>query len=189
MRGVDFNTLLNETDHNYDEVNMFQENEHVVYGRMGVCLVEGIEHDAEQDYYCLRSLDQNCWIKTPVNGTVPIRKVMSREEAQALIDRIPSIPEETLKGLSTRDLYEQCKALVSSQNGEKLIALTMALYSKKRKAQRNKKKLSSTEDAFLKEGEGLLFSELAVALGIPYSEVQGYIRKRVQAQKQLDFEE
>ena len=68
---------------------MFQENEYVVYGRIGVCMVEGVEQEEGQDYYCLRSLHQNCQIKTPVNGTVPIRKVMTREEAEALIDSIP----------------------------------------------------------------------------------------------------
>lgn len=162
---------------------MFQENEYVVYGRIGVCMVEGVEQEEGQDYYCLRSLHQNCQIKTPVNGTVPIRKVMTREEAEALIDSIPIIQVEKLKNTSTKELHDQCKALISSQDSVALIALTMSLYEKKQKDQKINKKLSSTEEMFLKEGESLLFGELSVALGIPFNGVPKYVRNRVQGKR------
>lgn len=165
---------------------MFQPDEYVVYGRSGVCVVEGVEHVNGQDFYRLRSIYQNCQITTPVNGKNPIRSVMSRDEANALIDRIPTMETRSISGFSTRELSEQYRALVTSQEREKLVELTMSIYAKKRAAEMTKKKLSSTDQAFLKEGEGLLFGELSVALGIPFNEVQAYIRTRLKNREQED---
>ncbi len=163
---------------------MLQQDEYVVYGRSGVCRVEGIEQIDGQKYYCLYSFHQNCHIKTPINGTKPVRKVISEEEANALIDLIPAIRAMPLNDCSTQELVEKYRAYLSSQNCRDLIELTMSIYSKKREAQNLKKKLNSTDEAFLKEGESLLFGEMSVALGIPYDEVKAYIRKRVSKQQE-----
>ena len=102
---------------------------------------------------------------------------------RALIDSIPFIQVEKLKNTSTKELHDQCKALISSQDSVALIALTMSLYEKKQKDQKINKKLSSTEEMFLKEGESLLFGELSVALGIPFNGVPKYVRNRVQGKR------
>lgn len=163
---------------------MFQPNDYVVYGRSGVCVVEGTERIGGQDFYCLRSLYQGCRIKTPVNGKNPIRPVISKAEADALIDRIPSMETRTVSAGNTRDLSAKYRASILSQECEELIELTMTIYAKKQEAQRAKKKLSATDQAFLKEGEGLLFGELSVALGIPFDEVQHYIKNRLKSNGQ-----
>ena len=159
---------------------MFQPNDYVVYGRSGVCVVEGTEWIGGQEFYCLRSLYQDCRIKTPVNGKNPIRPVISKDEAKALIDRIPLMEKRTVNARNTRDLSEIYRASILSQECEELIELTMTIYAKKQEAQRAKK-LSATDQAFLKEGEGLLFGELSVALGIPFDEVQPYIKNRLKS--------
>ena len=160
---------------------MFQPNDYVVYGRSGVCVLEGTEQIGGQDFYCLRSLHQNCRIKTPVNGENPIRPVLSKDEANALIDRIPSIRTQALSAGNYRDLREKYREFILSQRCEELIELTMTIYARKQDAERAKKKLSSTDQAFLKEGEGLFFGELSVALGIPFDEVQPYIKNRLKS--------
>lgn len=123
-------------------------------------------------------------IKTPVNGKNPIRPVISKAEADALIDRIPSMETRTVSAGNTRDLSAKYRASILSQECEELIELTMTIYAKKKEAQRAKKKLSATDQAFLKEGEGLLFGELSVALGIPFDEVQHYIENRLKSNGQ-----
>lgn len=158
---------------------MFQPNDYVVYGRSGVCRVEEVRSVDGQDCYLLRSIHQNCRITTPVNGKNAIRPVMSKEEADALIDTIPAIRAEPLNGGNMRELSERYRASLLAQDSRELIGLTMSIYAKKQAAQRAKKKLNSVDTAFLKEGEGLLFGELSVALGIPFDEVRGYIKNRV----------
>lgn len=164
---------------------MVQAKEYVVYGRTGICLLEGTEQINGQDYYCLRSLYQDCRIKTPVNGKIPIRKVISREQANALIDMIPTISAEPINGSNTRELNEKYKELVSSQDCRDLIELTMSIYAKRREAQKAKKKLNGTDEAYWKRAEGMLFGELAIALDIPYDEVKSYIRNRLAKQTEI----
>lgn len=83
---------------------MFQPGELVVYGATGVCRVESIQqpepHSALQGKTCylLKPLYQDGVIYTPVeNSKVSIRPVMTREEADALIDQIPTMQAEAQK--------------------------------------------------------------------------------------------
>ncbi len=169
---------------------MFQPNEYVVYGRLGVCRVEGIEQVDGRDYCCLRTLYQNCVIKTPVNGKIPVRRVISREQADALIDRIPSMRAEPINTSNARELSDSYRSVVLTQECQDLLELVMSIYAKKRSIQNAKKKLNSTDESYFKEGEKLLYGELAVALGIPYGGVQSYIRSRVKSvQKEKEQEQ
>lgn len=83
---------------------MFQPGELVIYGATGVCRVESIRqpepHSALQGKTCylLKPLYQDGVIYTPVeNSKVSIRPVMTREEADALIDQIPTMQAEAQK--------------------------------------------------------------------------------------------
>ena len=78
---------------------MFQPGELLIYGSTGVCRVLSI--DQRQDYvngvkqnrlyYQLKPLHQVGTIYTPVdNDKVVMRPVISREDAEALIDAIPT---------------------------------------------------------------------------------------------------
>ena len=80
---------------------MFQPGELLVYGTTGVCRVEEIatpdltRADRGRRYYLLRPLHQDGVIYAPVDsGKVAIRPVISREEAETLIDLIPSVRAE-----------------------------------------------------------------------------------------------
>lgn len=165
---------------------MFQPNDYVVYGRSGVCRVDGVECCDGRDFYSLHSLYQNCRIKAPVDGKLPIRPVISKDEANALIDGIPSIQAKPVKCKNPRELNEKYRAAVLSQNCRDLIELTMSIYAKKQEARQEKKKINSIDEAFMKEGEALLFGELSVALGIPVDQVQPYIKQRVQNSGPVD---
>lgn len=93
---------------------MFQPNEYVIYSRFGVCFVEGIEHRDGQDYYCLHSIYQDCRIKTPVDGKIPIRGVITKSQANTLIDKIPSIQAKPINSSNTRELNEKYRTFVQS---------------------------------------------------------------------------
>ena len=79
---------------------MYQTGDLLIYGSTGVCRVLSI--DRRQDYvdgikqdklyYQLKPLHQGGVIYTPVdNSKVVMRPVISREEAEALIDTIPTL--------------------------------------------------------------------------------------------------
>ena len=74
---------------------MYQIGELIVYGGTGVCRVEGIETQKQKgtaetrDYYLLKPLYQDGTIRIPVDTKVFMRPVISRGEAEGLIDAIP----------------------------------------------------------------------------------------------------
>ncbi|MDE6108103.1 MAG: hypothetical protein K2F83_05455, partial [Oscillospiraceae bacterium] len=68
-----------------------------------------------------------------------------------------------------------------SHDCKALAVLTKSIYAKKRAALREKKKFGAVDERFMKEGEALLFGELAVALDISMEEVRGYIDNRLAA--------
>ena len=158
---------------------MFQPGEMIVYGRTGVCRIERIEEIDGQPYYCLLPLYQSCTIRTPVNGRVPIRPVLTRAEADALIDQIPAVQAAPVERRHLRELTEYYLTAISSNDTARLLAMLMSIRAKKQQALRAKKKLGTVDERFMKEGEALLFGELSIALGCRPEEVPRYIQARL----------
>lgn len=79
---------------------MSQVGELIVYGGTGVCRVEAVETpqqrgpEAGRQYYLLKPLYQDGTIRIPVDSKVFMRPVISRQEAEALIDAIPGMHAE-----------------------------------------------------------------------------------------------
>ena len=160
---------------------MFEVGDMIVYGRTGVCRVEGIEENNGQKYYALRPMYQSCSILTPVEGKVFMRPVISRAEAEALIDTMPHLEAQPCEGKALRELTEHYQSFIDSHDCKTLATMTKSIYTKKRLAEREKRKFGAVDERFMKEGEALLFGELAVALEIPMEEVRGYIGNRLTA--------
>jgi len=158
---------------------MFQPGDLIVYGRTGVCRVEGIEEYKGQAFYVLSPLYQNCDIKTPVDGKVFMRPVITREEADELIDMIPQVEAQPCESKALRELTEHYQSLLNCHECKDLVELTMSIYAKKKAAEKEKRKFGVVDERFLREGEALLYGELAAALDIPVDEVPGYIACRL----------
>lgn len=166
---------------------MFQPGELLVYGTTGVCRVEEItapdftRADRGRQYYLLRPLYQDGVIYAPVDsGKVPIRPVISREEAEALIDLIPSVRAEACHAPTMQALAQHYQSAVRSHDCRELLELTMSIYLKQRQAEAQKRRLGMVDERYMKQAERLLYGELAAALDIPYEEVQPYIARRVE---------
>lgn len=165
---------------------MFQSGDLVVYGTTGVCRVEEVTKprlsvtEKAREYYLLRPLHQDGIIYSPVDSEkVSMRPVMSREEAEMLIDRIPTVRAEAWKAPTMQALTQRYQAAMSSHDRSELIELTMSIYAKRRQAEANNRRLGLVDERYMKQAERLLFGEISVALGIPYEEVQPYIANRL----------
>lgn len=166
---------------------MFQPGELLVYGTTGVCRVEEIttpdltRADRGRRYYLLKPLYQDGVIYAPVDSDkVPIRPVISREEAEALIDLIPSIRAEACRAPTMQALAQHYQSAVRSHDCKELLELMMSIYAKQRQAEAQKRRLGMVDERYMKQAERLLHGELSAALGIPLEEVQPYIARRVQ---------
>jgi len=169
---------------------MFQPGELVVYGSTGVCRVESIDRpnitgtDRNRQYYILKPLYQDGVIYTPVdNAKVPIRMVITLEEAEALIELIPSIQAKPHQAATLQALAQHYQSSVRSHDCKDLIELMMSIYAKQKQAEAQKRRLGMVDERYMKQAERLLYGELSVALGIAFDEVQPYIARRIKEVK------
>ena len=158
---------------------MFRVGDMIIYGRMGVCRVEGIEDREGQPYYRLQTLYQECTIHTPVNGSTFMRPVLTRAEADALIDSIPTVPVRPAECRAARELPSRYLESMNTCDAAEVLAMTMSIYAKKKRAEKDSRKFGAVDERFLREGEAVLHAELGVSLGIPPKEVPKYIRRRL----------
>ncbi|WP_418665884.1 CarD family transcriptional regulator [Allofournierella sp.] len=167
---------------------MFCKGELIVYGNTGVCRVEDVapaahlsSGDKERLYYKLAPLYGSGFIYIPVETEVFMRPVLTRAEAEALIEQIPQIKEESSQGLDPRALAEKYRATLNTHECADLVQLIKSVYSKNQALVGSGKKPGKTDQEYMKRAEGLLHGELAVALEIPVDEVEEYIRSRVES--------
>ena len=169
---------------------MYQTGDLLIYGSTGVCRVLSI--DRRQDYvdgikqdklyYRLKPLHQGGVIYTPVdNSKVVMRPVISREEAEALIDTIPTRHPMVCKAPTTQALTQLYQANLRQHSCRSLLQLTMSIHAKQAQAEAQKRRLGMVDERFMKQAEQLLYGELSAALDIPYDEVQPYIASRMEA--------
>ena len=167
---------------------MYQIGTLIVYGGEGVCRVEAIgplEMSGVQkgrEYYTLAPLYRSGTIFAPVDTSVYTRPIMTREQADALIDQIPEIPAEVYENSNPRLLNEHYQALLKSYDCVDLICLIRAVYQKGRKAEQRGKHLGQVDERNVKRAEEMLHGELAAALDIPVDDVKDYIAHRLAAQ-------
>lgn len=164
---------------------MYQVGDWIFYGNTGACKVTDVSErklpgmEKEMLYYTLQPLDDSCSISTPANGKIFTRPLITREEAEALIDAIPDIDAEAYHNPVLRQLSEHYEKSLNTHDCLSLIKMTMSIHAKKEAAVSQKKKLGAVDEKFMKRAEDLLFGELSVALGIRKAEVAGYISRRL----------
>lgn len=168
---------------------MFNVNEKVIYAQMGVCEIIDItvpsfcERGEEKPYYVLQPANQSGSIFVPVDANVYMRRLLTREEAERLIDVIPDVQARSFDSVSLQDLKQHYADAMQSHDCGELIALVMSIYAKKQARIKNNKKIGAIDEAAMKRAEELLYGEFAIALDIPVEAVPKYIAKRLRAQK------
>lgn len=164
---------------------MFQKGELIIYGKTGVCRVEDIVmldnlFDTEKLCYQLLSLYGKETIYIPVDTNVFMRPVLTKEEAEELIEKIPSIPEDDCNVANQRLRGEHYRTFFTTHQCEDLICIIKSLYHKNQSRTVGGHRLDRTDQQYFKQAEELLHGELAVSLNIPYAEVSDYIKKRIE---------
>lgn len=164
---------------------MFEKGEYIIYGVSGVCQVEdvttmemeGVPRD--RLYYVLAPVSQKGGkIFTPVdNEKTPMRRVLTREEATGLIDRIPEIEELWISSEKLREnKYKEC---MRSGDCREWIRIIKTLYLRNQERSAQGKKVTATDEKYLHMAEECLYSELEIPLEIPKNQVEQYIVERL----------
>ena len=170
---------------------MFAVGDLIVYSGTGVCRVENVgpppfAPKEKRAYYTLVPLRSRETIYVPVDTQVFMRPILAREEAEKLIDRLPSIQEAQVKQQDYRALAQRYKEFLDTHRCEDLVQLIKAGYWKTQQQSRTGNKPSKVDQEFRKRAETLLHDELAAALEIPLEQVSAYIEQRLGVGPQQD---
>lgn len=167
---------------------MFQIDEYVYYASGGVCRVTDIQSaplagmPEDRLYYVLRSLHDggNGVMYVPVDSeTVFIRPLMDRETALALVRQIPEIEEiEEPNAKALRGRYIDAMKMHAPAEWVRVIKTVRRRIERLAKASRTQR-ISDTERALAEDAKRYLHAELSIALEIPLSEMETYIRASV----------
>ena len=165
---------------------MFQKGESVVYGNLGVCRVSDIVTrkfeglDEAHPYYVLEPLYQGGTLYVPAdNPKISLRAVLTAEEANQLIDAIPTLEGEAFHSRSAQELAAHYEQALNTHNCKDLLELTLSIYNKKQSLTRQNKKFGRVDEHFMHQAEENLYGELAVALNISKEAVPDYIAQRL----------
>lgn len=156
---------------------MFEKGSYIVYGGNGVCRVADIGpighikgYDAHKDYYRLESVHMGGVIYVPTDTHAPMRKVISREEAEGLLAGIRDMEPRGCASRDPRVLREHYQSILATHSPEELLRLIKAVNRKGRQAAQSGKRLGKTDQDYKKRAESLLCQELSVAMELDYQQ-------------------
>ena len=160
---------------------MFSVGDKIVYGENGVCTVAKVaplEHTGTSPgklFYHLEPLIGSGVYYTPVDSGAFMRPVISREEAEALIDAMPGIAPAICRDNRFNHVDAFYKELFRQHSCEALVAIVKGL----RERMNEKKTRSSRAESTMKRARDMLNGELSIALEMDISEVEPYIQGRI----------
>ena len=162
---------------------MYQIGDLVVYGSIGVCRIDGFscpDPGSRKQFYSLAPLYQTGTIYTPVEpGKIPLRPCMSAEEANALLEKIPTIPTEIYQERTLQLLSQKYQSILQSGDSLQLLSLILSVHQKRLLAESQNRRLGMVDERFGKQAERLLFGELAVALEVSMDDIPDLIAARL----------
>lgn len=160
---------------------MFQLGEKVVCGSKGVCSVEDMTTlnisgvDKEREYYILKPLYMVAsTVYVPVDtADGSLRRVLTEEEAKALISTIPQIPLITIS--NEKFLEQEYKNCLKTDRCEEWIRIIKTIWQRKQKRLEAGRKVTAVDARYLKIAQDCVYGELAVALSMSRESVEEYI--------------
>lgn len=159
---------------------MYAIGEKIIYGENGVCTVSKVapldaSGGSDKLFYHLEPLIGSGVYFAPIDSKAYMRPVMSREEAEALIDSIPSIKPAVCRDNRFNHVDAFYKELFRQHSCEALVSIVKGLYLR----MNEKKTKSSRAESTMKRAKDILHGELSIALGMEVFEVEDYIRERI----------
>lgn len=155
---------------------MFEKGENIVYGTTGVCEVTDIRKmnmrgiPKDKLFYVLTPrYPKGSTVFIPVDSTKTLmRKVLSKEQAQEILDSIEQIEEVHVSNEKMRE--EKYKECIRSCDCREYIRVIKTLRLRREEKLAQGKKFPVTDERYLKMAEDNLYAELAVALDVSRQE-------------------
>ena len=168
---------------------MFQKGEFVIYGSKGVCEITDISTidisgmNREKLYYFLRPVnDRDGKIFIPVDSDkIQIRRILTKEEAQKLVESIPQIG---YLGIEDEKQREACyRQAVNDCDCREWVRVLKTLCRRNRERTARGKKETAMDKKYFRIAQDNLYTELSVSLKIGTDEVKDYIAGRMEREE------
>ncbi len=165
---------------------MFEINDVVVYGAQGVCEIVSIDERKVdgmiKKYFVLKPKNDKgatCYVPTwNEKAWGKMRKVMNKEDVDALIDSMPNKTPTWIENENQRK--ETYKRILASGDQAAIIAMVQALFIHKKEREAEGKRLHISDEHFMKEAEQILYDEWKYVLHVDQAGLMDYILSRIE---------
>ena len=166
---------------------MFRINDVVVYGAQGVCKIVGIDEQKidgiNKKYFVLKPQDnRGTTFYVPTwneKALAKMRKVMTKQDVDALIDSMPSKTPTWIANENERK--ETYKKVLASGDQAAIISMIQAIYLHKKEREAEGKRLHMSDEYFMKDAEQLLYNEWQYVLNMDKAGLMAYIFERIES--------
>lgn len=160
---------------------MYKVNDYVVY-KKDVCKIREIKTNKLNgtNYYILIPIDdQSLVIDVPVDNRMGyLRSILSKEEADALINNIINI--KPLENIDDKYMERTYKDLLYNGTHEDLIKIIKTAYLRNADRVKNNRKMSEKDSNYFNRAEKYLYNELSIVYHMNFDETKNYIIHKVQ---------
>ena len=161
---------------------MFNIGDIIVYGVQGICKIDSFETKQigrqSADYYVLKPLfNESTAVFVPVENellTAKMQAVLTKTQAEKLVKKVENI--DVIKSNDENQKRELYKAILSSGDREKLIALIKTIRLERDIRHQGNKKLNINDEQTLRKAELLIYNELAFVFDVEPDEVKNIIK-------------
>jgi len=165
---------------------MYEIGTYLAYENKGICVVEGIKElslpgaTKGQKYYVLKPVyEETGTIYCAINSDkVVMRPMLSKEEADEILDEIPSIEQMWIPDEKQREL--KYKEAMRSCDCRQWVSIIKTLYERRQNRLSMGKKTTNTDDRYYKKASENLYGELAMALSKEKNEIEEAISNILQ---------
>lgn len=165
---------------------MFSIGQYVSCGNKGVCTIENVTTldisgvDKKKMYYILKPYYMAAsTVYVPVDSSATsIRLILTREEAQELLEKISDIPMLTIQ--NEKLIEQDYKTAMKTNRPEEWVSIIKTIYARRQKRLQAGRKETAVDSRFFKLAEDNLYGELAIALEMPRSQVSESIYEYLQ---------
>jgi CarD-like/TRCF domain. len=167
---------------------MFEVDSYIIHGTTGVCQVAEVGHiaigsmDKQKLYYTLKPIyEKRSMVYTPVESDkVVMRKVLTREEAVALLDSITAIEIVWEEDNKVRDA--KYREYMKNQKATEWMEMIKILQLRKEQLQEQGKKLTGVDEKYLHVAKEWLFGEMAISLEMSKDEIKELVMSKIALQ-------
>lgn len=156
---------------------MFNIGDFVVY-KKDVCKIVDIKEKYYKniDYFSLEPVfDNTLKIDVPKDSSF-LRDIISKNEVEKIIDRIPSID---IIATNEKLLENEYKRLLHEEGYDGLIKIIKTTYLRNSDRINKNKKISEKDEIYFNLAEKYLYNEFAVSLGVTPDEAKDYVIEKV----------